>query len=696
MLYNVDEFRLFVDIKAWSHIQVCCMVYDKQMASNDSFMHLVNLFELLSSSKRPLTFDEIVQELPGLPSGTAAKRQAFERAKSSLKSMGIPIHVVESTVSRAQGYIIYKKELTLDIRFSKDEEAALAFALSSVGSPAFGAASVLMKLGLEENPSPMRVVSGGVDAVFADLFQAIATKTPICFRYGSEDKKRELSPYGLLHRWGRWYLAGRESVSSPIKSFRVDRISRDVKLKERNRYIARPKDFKLDDLLSKDPWSIKVSEPETVVVAYKGDEVGIDWFFANRAETDVPGELSSLGTLGRRLRAVVVSNWDTFLSDAMSLGIKVEILSPQKARSLATSWLRDMVSISQTPVERANSKVIENKVSELAPKKLNVSSRKAIRRFELLAAILPFLGKIKEAHISDIARRFQVSEAELIEVLEHAATCGLPPYTPDQLYEIIVDPEEDLIEVRVDSALAEPRKLEFSEALLLSVTARTLVNAGVKDSGSLRSALSKLNSVISEISLQDDDLLVRVDDPKYLEELQRAVSEGLTVEVVYEGGGEKKERRLHPILLFVYEGKWYVRALDLDLKEMRHFVIERFTSLKIEEMSSGKKLVPDELLKFDPSDPFALRHEAIELKAWVSVFGLRVLDTVVGSYLEILDEYDDKSLVKLTAVSPGWLKRIFLRLGPHLVLDASASSFAPLQRSAAEELLEIYVSRSSD
>ncbi len=662
------------------------------MASNDSFMHLVNLFELLTSTKRPLSYEEIVQELPDLPNGTAAKRQAFERAKSSLKSLGIPIHVTESPTSKAQGYIIYKKDLTLDVEFTKDEEVALAFALSSVGSPSFGSTATLRKLGLDENPSPLRVFSGDIDGVFVDLFQAIATKTPISFHYGSEDKERELSPYGLLNRWGRWYLLGRESENSPIKSFRVDRISQEIETKETGSYITRPSDFKMDDLLSKDPWNIKVSEPETVVVGYLGDGAGLDWFFANRSEVELPKDYQDLNNSERSLRAVTVSNWDIFLSDTMALGPTVEILSPLSAKSLAVSWLKETISASMAPVSRTSSAKYDAEINNPVPKKLNVSSRRAIRRFELLSEILPYLGRTKVAQISDTAMRFRVKEAELIEVLEYAATCGLPPYTPDQLFEIIVDPDEDLIEVRVDSALAKPRKLDFSEALLLSVTARTLINIGVKDSDPLRSALAKLGSAISEMDLNDEDLLVKVDDPPFLTQLQSAVAEGSIVEVIYEGNSGKRERKLRPILLFVYDGKWYVRALDLEMQQVRHFALERFGSLKADESHGGKVYVSEGALRFDPSDPFMLKDEAKQLMAWVSVFGLRVLDVVLGAYLEVLDELGDKSLVRLRATSLEWLKAIFLRLGPHMVLDESSSDFAELQRSAAEELLDIYLS----
>ena len=54
-----------------------------------------------------------------------------------------------------------------------------------------------------------------------------------------------------------------------------------------------------------------------------------------------------------------------------------------------------------------------------------------------------------------------------------AACCGVPPYTPDQLMEIVVT--DTTVSTRVGTALARPRRLSPSEGFALAASARALL-----------------------------------------------------------------------------------------------------------------------------------------------------------------------------------------------------------------------------
>lgn len=665
------------------------MVYYEAMASNDSFMHIVNLFELLTNTSRPLTYEEIVQALPSLPTGTAAKRQAFERAKSSLKSLGFPIRVVDSPTGKGQGYLIDRKDVALDLALSREEEAALAFALSSIGSITRENSVILRKLGLTESSSFLRVLSQqSVDDSFTVLFDAISTKTPVEFCYGRDRRRRIVSPYGLLQRWGRWYLAAAETKDERVKSFRLDRIEGSITLGDQTHYITRPDDFDIDSLLTKDPWSIKVSDSDTVVVGYQGDKVELDWFFEDRSEVPIDDkELLSSVSESWTLRAVVVSNWDGFLSDVMSLGTDVRIVAPQRAIQLATSWLEGMITASRKEIDAVITEPVSGaRYDEVKQRRANVSSQKAIRRFELLSEILPYLGRVRSTTISDTVERFKVSQKELIEVLEFAATCGLPPYTPDQLYEIIVDPEEDLIEVRLDTPLAQPRRLSLAEALVVLVAVRTLIVADNRQSQPLLSALAKLELAVSGLNVDDEDIFVKVENPSFRDEMEAAIEAEATVSIRYE---DKDERVVAPVLLFVYEGKWYLRALDLKSNSVRHFQLNKVSGLRILKKTQPR-IDAASAKDFDVTDPFMLKEKAVEVRGWVSGFGLRVLDTYLGSYLSVLEDHGDISLVQIPSSSTYWLSSLLLRLGPHFVFSDPSASGRELQREVASKVLALY------
>ena len=59
-------------------------------------------------------------------------------------------------------------------------------------------------------------------------------------------------------------------------------------------------------------------------------------------------------------------------------------------------------------------------------------------RLRQLLAVVGWLAQVGEAPISEVAQRFGMGEEELVRELELAACCGVPPYTPDALMEIVI------------------------------------------------------------------------------------------------------------------------------------------------------------------------------------------------------------------------------------------------------------------
>ncbi len=94
-------------------------------------------------------------------------------------------------------------------------------------------------------------------------------------------------------------------------------------------------------------------------------------------------------------------------------------------------------------------------------------------RLRRLLAILTWLAQEGEAPIDEVASRFDLTPSALVAELEMAACCGVPPYTPDQLLEIVVT--EDTVSTRVGTTLARPRRLSPREGLGLAAAARALL-----------------------------------------------------------------------------------------------------------------------------------------------------------------------------------------------------------------------------
>ena len=116
-------------------------------------------------------------------------------------------------------------------------------------------------------------------------------------------------------------------------------------------------------------------------------------------------------------------------------------------------------------------------------------------RLRRLLAILTWLAQEGEAAIDEVAARFDLTPTALVAELEMAACCGVPPYTPDQLLEIVVT--EDTVSTRVGTVLARPRRLSPREGLALAASARALLAVpGSDEDGALSRALAKLDRAL--------------------------------------------------------------------------------------------------------------------------------------------------------------------------------------------------------
>ena len=105
-------------------------------------------------------------------------------------------------------------------------------------------------------------------------------------------------------------------------------------------------------------------------------------------------------------------------------------------------------------------------------------------RLRRLLAILAWMAQVGEAPIDEVAQRFDLTPEALVTELELAACCGVPPYTPDQLMEIVVT--DTTVSVRVGTSLGRPRRLSPAEGFALATSARALLAVpGSDETGAL-------------------------------------------------------------------------------------------------------------------------------------------------------------------------------------------------------------------
>ncbi len=288
-------------------------------------------------------------------------------------------------------------------------------------------------------------------------------------------------------------------------------------------------------------------------------------------------------------------------------------------------------------------------------------------RLRRLLAILAWLAQVGEAPIDQAAARFDLTPEALVTELEMAACCGVPPYTPDQLMEIVVT--DTTVSVRVGTALARPRRLTPTEGFALAASARALLAVpGSDGSGALSTALAKLDR-----ALGGQQVGVELDAPAWLDVVREALSAGTRLAISYYSASTDRvsEREIDPVRLFASEGHWYVDAHCSLAGEVRRFRVDRINAAEPVGTSEGSDRAgpppgaapdsadgsqPDDLEPYVPGpDSRKVRISLPEAAAWlVDSIPVAAPAVTVDGHVEI----------EVFVGGDAWLERLLLRLGP--------------------------------
>jgi proteasome accessory factor B len=206
---------------------------------------LLGLVVCLLSTRRYLSADQIRRAVPGYPEQDDLFKRMFERDKEDLRELGVPLETgVNHPFDDDPGYRIRQQAYELpELRLEADEAAVLGLAArvwqrAALEGAAAGALLKLRAAGLEpgdERPAPQDIEPrlGTPEPAFAPLWEAVRDRRPVTFSYRaagrSEPQRRELEPWGVVNRHGRWYVAGWDRGRGATRVFRLSRIAGPVK-----------------------------------------------------------------------------------------------------------------------------------------------------------------------------------------------------------------------------------------------------------------------------------------------------------------------------------------------------------------------------------------------------------------------------------------------------------------------------------
>jgi proteasome accessory factor B len=208
---------------------------------------LLGLVVCLLSTRRYLTADQIRSAVPGYPEQDDLFKRMFERDKEDLRELGVPLETgYNHPFDDDPGYRIRRQAYELpELRLEADEAAVLGLAArvwsrARLEGAAAGALLKLRAAGIDdasidagEARSDIEPRLGTPEPAFGPLWEAVKDRRPVTFNYRaagrSEPQRRELEPWGVVNRHGRWYVAGWDRVREATRVFRLGRISGPVK-----------------------------------------------------------------------------------------------------------------------------------------------------------------------------------------------------------------------------------------------------------------------------------------------------------------------------------------------------------------------------------------------------------------------------------------------------------------------------------
>jgi proteasome accessory factor C len=315
-------------------------------------------------------------------------------------------------------------------------------------------------------------------------------------------------------------------------------------------------------------------------------------------------------------------------------------------------------------------------------------------RLRRLLAILAWLAQVGEAPIDDVADQFDLSPEDLVAELEMAACCGVPPYTPDQLMEIVVT--DTTVSTRVGTALARPRRLSPSEGFALAASARALLAVhGSDESGALSRALTKLDRALG------GEVTVELDAPPLLPLVREALDSTGRLAISYYSASTDRvsERVILPRRLFGSEGHWYVDAWCESAGDLRRFRVDRIASAVPADpdratSAAGEAKEPGSAVAAassgkdaDGLEPFVPGPDARRVRLSVEPSSAWLIDSIPSA--GPATKVGEREEIEFFVAGDAWLERLLLRLGPDARV-IEPPEYGQLGADAAERILKRY------
>jgi proteasome accessory factor C len=199
-------------------------------------------------------------------------------------------------------------------------------------------------------------------------------------------------------------------------------------------------------------------------------------------------------------------------------------------------------------------------------------------RLQRVLALVPWILEHPGVTLAELAKRFEIDEAELELDLELLPMCGLPPYTADRLIDVYVG-DDGAVSMRLAEYFERPLRLTPGEGVALVAAGRALLAVpGSDHAGPLATALAKLEDAVGARG----GIAVHVDAADHLDRLREAADRGDQIEIDYYSSArdEMTTRVVDPVRVFHALGAWYLAGWCHRAQGDRLFRVDRVRAVR--------------------------------------------------------------------------------------------------------------------
>lgn len=322
---------------------------------------LLNLLSALLASSGPLSFGAIRGHVAGYDDRASAEamEKRFDRDKSALRKLGVPLEFVPEDGEGRSGYRVARERFFLEeIRISTEEGivlAALQKGLAGDGGPMEESlGSALAKIGvdsplcaaLRESVAEQQLLDPRITASdrevgdeLATFALAVAGLRPIRFRYYAlgrdETGERVVHPYGMGYFKGRWYLVGLDRAKGEVRSFRVSRIRSEVEVLEEGDYRI-PDDFSLRKHVGVPSWELRAGPAVTARIRFSPE---VAWMLSENLRS---GQTFVEEPGGGGVLTLTATDTEALVKWVARYGVHAELLEPAEVRERLTRHFREV------------------------------------------------------------------------------------------------------------------------------------------------------------------------------------------------------------------------------------------------------------------------------------------------------------------------------------------------------------------